>query len=42
MNINETIHNDIGENVNLVHNKNVNEFLNNNLNEDDEVNNPCN
>ena len=38
MNINETCHNDISDNVNLVDDENVTEFLNNNVNEDDEVN----
>ena len=41
VNINETFHNDISENVNLVDDENVSEFLNNNVNEDDEAN-PCN
>ena len=41
VNINETFHSDIGENINLVDDENVSEFLNNIVNEDDEVN-PCN
>ena len=35
MNINESLHDDIGKNINLVDDVNSNEFLNNNVNEDD-------
>ena len=35
MNINESLHDDIGKNVNVVDGINANEFLNNNVNEDD-------